>query len=580
MAQPSLDNQLHQQHERLRQLGLNDDAKLLDEARTRLGDSKLNVLITGEFGRGKSTLINAILGQPILATSVLRMPTVNKIVFAKSREALAGKDGKLKQVDVSELPEGEYEYVELKWDEEPLKNVELIEYPSMTENSDEEKFKQAVHHADLVFVVVTSDSIYSKVEKDVIESIIRPAGHGAPFFIITNFDSVREKDVDSVLRSALTRLPVNEDHIFFVSSTGALDGDEAAQEAINQVRQLLIDSSERQESIKQDRAELLLKNSTEKGLEFVENMASDAKADAEKKAGQRKEIIKALQTLQRQNSRLQGELNEFRDATRDVVQGKIRTFTRDLALKVKDWGNVYNGSNLVDHLNQRLKQEVTLFSEDELRVFLQERIHDQKELLSTGVFKFKDNLNTLHNLLSAAAPDIDFQVTENPQVPTLNGFTISDKNGDTQASNTGFSFQRLMEVPESLIVLVATIASSVIFRQFWQYILPGGIGLSFFLAFNKLKGESDAVKQQRLNLYVSEIKSNARKLEISVAKTVSEELNGVLSDVELQLKEVMEQSEARAQSTVKQLQATDEDSLQGLKAELEKIHEQLNPVGK
>ena len=490
MAQPSLDNQLHQQHERLRQLGLNDDARLLDEARARLGDSRLKVLITGEFGRGKSTLINAILGESILATSVLRMPTVNKILFAESREALAGKDGTLKQIEVAELKEGEYEYVELKWDNDALKNVELIEYPSMTENSNEVKFNQAVQNADLIFVVVTSDSIYSKVEKDVIESVIRPAGHRSPYFVITNFDSVRKKDVDSVLRSALTRLPVNEDHIFFVSSTGALEGNEAAQEPISQIRQLLIDSSENQEAIKRERAELLLKNSAQKGLDFVANMASDAKADAEKKAAQRKEIINALQSLQRQNSRLQGELNEFRDATRDVVQGKIRTFTRDLALKVNDWGSVYNGSNLVEHLNQRLKQEVTLFSEDELRVFLQERIHDQKELLSTGVFKFKDNLDTLHNLLSAAAPDIDFHVAENPKVPTLSGFTLNDSNGDGAASNTGFSFQRLMEVPESLIVLVATIASSVIFRQFWQYILPGGLGLSFFLAFNKLKGES------------------------------------------------------------------------------------------
>jgi GTP-binding protein EngB required for normal cell division len=51
-------------------LGTPEDLAALDELRTRLGERRLRVLVAGEAKRGKSTLVNALLGQAVLPAGV------------------------------------------------------------------------------------------------------------------------------------------------------------------------------------------------------------------------------------------------------------------------------------------------------------------------------------------------------------------------------------------------------------------------------------------------------------------------------------------------------------------------------
>jgi predicted GTPase len=51
-------------------LGRHEDRATLDTLRDRLHEGRLRVLVTGEAKRGKSTLINALLGRPVLPVGV------------------------------------------------------------------------------------------------------------------------------------------------------------------------------------------------------------------------------------------------------------------------------------------------------------------------------------------------------------------------------------------------------------------------------------------------------------------------------------------------------------------------------
>ena len=51
-------------------LGGDDDRATLDGLRGRLAERRLRVLVAGEAKRGKSTLVNALLGRPVLPMGV------------------------------------------------------------------------------------------------------------------------------------------------------------------------------------------------------------------------------------------------------------------------------------------------------------------------------------------------------------------------------------------------------------------------------------------------------------------------------------------------------------------------------
>ena len=52
----------------------------LEELRQRLVEQRLQIAVLGQFKRGKSTFLNALLGQPILPTGVLPLTAVRTFI--------------------------------------------------------------------------------------------------------------------------------------------------------------------------------------------------------------------------------------------------------------------------------------------------------------------------------------------------------------------------------------------------------------------------------------------------------------------------------------------------------------------
>jgi ribosome biogenesis GTPase A len=65
------------------------DRAEIDELCRRLGAGILRVLVVGEAKRGKSTLLNALLGRPVLPTGVLPLTTIATTLAYGAAEAVA-----------------------------------------------------------------------------------------------------------------------------------------------------------------------------------------------------------------------------------------------------------------------------------------------------------------------------------------------------------------------------------------------------------------------------------------------------------------------------------------------------------
>ena len=77
----------------------------LAAARTRLAEDRFNLVVLGEFKRGKSTLINALLGRKVLPTGVVPLTSVVTTISAGDRDRLRVyfKDGTVRERPLDEL---------------------------------------------------------------------------------------------------------------------------------------------------------------------------------------------------------------------------------------------------------------------------------------------------------------------------------------------------------------------------------------------------------------------------------------------------------------------------------------------
>ena len=253
---------------------LKDESEVqsLEEIRSKLKDNNFKVLVIGEFKRGKSTFINALLQEEILpAYSVPCTAIINEIKFGDDKRAVIHfkqKIGQLPEGLASEIKDYIAKYtgadqippLTIPFDkledyvtitdvekeqaesvaESPFEKaeiyvpldlcrdgVEIIDSPGLNEHSTRNavtnKYSQSV---DAIIFVLLCQPLGSSSELESIEEL-RRLGHKTIFFVCNSFDLIRDKEKPRVIQLAKTRLggftDLGEKGLHFVSSLEALE---------------------------------------------------------------------------------------------------------------------------------------------------------------------------------------------------------------------------------------------------------------------------------------------------------------------------------------------------------------------
>jgi len=172
-------------------------------------DSPLTLVVCGEFKRGKSSLINAILGAEVVTTDVTTETiTTNKISYGahKNEIILSGgrrvaladdelKSEKLKMI-LAGLPE-EASRLELKRPLDILKQVTIIDTPGLGDASKDfsADVEQALAQADAVIYVFSVAYPLSVNEQLFIKTVIKPQKY-TELFLVGNMTDMLEDQED------------------------------------------------------------------------------------------------------------------------------------------------------------------------------------------------------------------------------------------------------------------------------------------------------------------------------------------------------------------------------------------------
>ncbi|MFO0951610.1 MAG: dynamin family protein [Isosphaeraceae bacterium] len=249
-------------------------AEAADRLAERLRNERFRVMILGEFKRGKSTFINAILHNEVLPADIAPCTAViNEVKWGDvarallhfrhplpDRPAALPPDARrhverhryaavppmeiaVKELDdfvripdpsadqaasVSETP---YERVELYWPLELCRNgVEIIDSPGLNEHHTRTKTtRDYLAHIDAVIFVMSVHALGSESELAVVDHDLRPVGHDHLFFVCNRFDELRRReDREKIVNYAYSKLAdrtrFGREGIFFVSAIDALEG--------------------------------------------------------------------------------------------------------------------------------------------------------------------------------------------------------------------------------------------------------------------------------------------------------------------------------------------------------------------
>src|SRR6185312_8159249 len=210
-----------------------------------LNEQNFKILVIGEFNRGKSTVINALLGEKVLpAYPVETTAIINEVKWNTRKYAYLYQGAKKFELTTAALEKGEleryvmvkkgqsnpYDRAELFWPLELCKNgVEIIDSPGLNVRN-KERLTQTYSYlpsTDAVIFVSDAQSAGSGSEMNTIE-ILKDMGHTDILFICNKINMIAPNEQRMVKEEFIDNFAIHTrpgaKYIFFLNAKGALDG--------------------------------------------------------------------------------------------------------------------------------------------------------------------------------------------------------------------------------------------------------------------------------------------------------------------------------------------------------------------
>ncbi len=204
-------------------LKLNANSNAIEGAINKLSEDNFNVAIVGEFKRGKSTLINALLEKDILPTDVIpTTATLNKVTYGITPYVhIEFHDGHSEDIEIDKLndyvtkltPESEemsrtVKVATVYYPINYCKNgVTIIDTPGL--NDDEAMTSvtlSVLPETDAAIMVMMAGSPFSQYERDFLEKKIIAGDLARVIFVVTGIDLYDEDDAEKILNAIRTRI--------------------------------------------------------------------------------------------------------------------------------------------------------------------------------------------------------------------------------------------------------------------------------------------------------------------------------------------------------------------------------------
>ena len=234
--------------------------EIVDDRIPALHSGKITLVVLGEFNHGKSTVVNALLGEDVLPVGITPTTAViTHLVHGKKKQvrvkpALEGEPFSIKYAEMEETVKhaeedgNEPEWVEIAHPNEFLSNsLTLVDTPGVNDISRQkvEITYGYLPRADVIVYVLDATQVLKKSEVVFIKDRLLKANRDRIVFVLNKIDALGEEDAREVEMYARERLEglIGPVELFAFSGRAALEATskgEPPPEAFDAFREYLV----------------------------------------------------------------------------------------------------------------------------------------------------------------------------------------------------------------------------------------------------------------------------------------------------------------------------------------------------
>jgi len=201
-------------------LGLAEMEKSLENCVKKLKKRKFTAGILGELKRGKTSVVNSLLGEEILPADILSLPVACRVIYSTEKRAqLNIADGTVRDIPVEKLKlylTGDREIMKKNITEAAvyypcpfcLGDVDLLDLPGLNCDEDTDaKVNEAIPFLDAVVMVLSHDNPFSSTEAEFLTQMLMPCYDGKIIFLVNKMDNVKkEEDAERIVAEIKERI--------------------------------------------------------------------------------------------------------------------------------------------------------------------------------------------------------------------------------------------------------------------------------------------------------------------------------------------------------------------------------------
>lgn len=338
----------------------------------KLEEDRFHLVVVGEFNHGKSTFVNALLGQTVLPSGVT--PTtaaIHHLKYSDTPEATivyqSGKRDSIPFDDTKKFAVGggssadEVDYLEVGFPAPLLKErILLVDTPGVNDLSlaRADITYSYIPRADAVLFLLDAGQILKESERQFLNDKLLKASRDKIVFVITKWDILNDEEKREALSYAKTQLSnlVKDPVVFPISAESALNG-EAEKSGMPELLAHLTTF------LAEERGRILLDNALGEGVN-VGNLLSKG-VDARRRSFTMKteELERRIKTLEDDLKGTAGTIEQRRMKIREEISGIKVGAQKDLEKFVED--TIRQLPNVIESAKQ-----------DDLRKFLPSFLQD------------------------------------------------------------------------------------------------------------------------------------------------------------------------------------------------------------
>ncbi len=352
----------------------NDLAERVISISKKLSDKSFSIAVIGEFNRGKSTFINALLSYGLLPVSVRPSTSVlTKISYGEiCRARIFKKDGAVIDAGVEALrdhsinsPEaGTAERIEVCCSSDILKDgIEIFDTPGINDigRSADDIVYGLLPGADALIFVLDARQLLSGSEMAFLKDHILKSDASRIFFVLNKSEQLDEDEKKDALKYCSEKLQelAKQPRIFMISSKLAFDGRCEKNENIIEKSMITVFEKELFEFLSKERRSHLLKTVSYKASYIAENLIARIEAGcffSGRAGGEINLKIKAFETVVSEvgsgRASAEAEIEDRFEKLTDIIK-KDAAVSRS-ALKKKIIEKISDSEDDVDRLKSMI----------------------------------------------------------------------------------------------------------------------------------------------------------------------------------------------------------------------------------